>query len=570
MMTVFLMLGCAAAYLVAYHTYGRFLARRIFGLRIEAATPAHELNDGTDFVPTRKEVLFGHHYTSIAGTGPIVGPAIGIIWGWVPAIIWVVVGSIFMGAVHDFGSIVVSMRNRGRSIGDIAGDIINPRIRIVFLSVIALLLCIVIAVFCLVIATLFKMYPAAVLSIWLEVPIALVLGYLIYRKGLPALPCSLAGLVLLYAAVWLGTKYPIQMGSIGSAGPVVIWSVILLIYAFVASILPVTTLLQPRDYINGHELFVVMGVLILGVFVSRPEIVAPAVKLRPTENADLLWPFLFITIACGAISGFHSLVASGTTSKQIGREDHARTIGYGGMLMEGMLAVLVIIAVAGGIGLLPDKAGAVGRQAWANCYADMNMDSKLDKTVGAFVNGSANMLNSFGIPILLGTTIMGVFVASFAGTTLDTATRLQRYVISELSSSLKIKPLTGKYTATLAAVATAGALALWDGKGQGGMLLWPLFGASNQLLAALSLLVITVYLARRGVSIVYTFAPFLFMTVMTGWAMIMYLLKYASKGQLHLVVIGGLVMLLEIWMISEAIPVILKAFSGRKLAEAAQ
>jgi len=567
-MTIILMLGCAAAYLVAYHTYGRFLARKVFGLQPEARTPAHEINDGTDYVPTRKEVLFGHHYTSIAGTGPIVGPAIGIIWGWVPAIIWVVVGSIFMGAVHDFGAIVVSMRNQGRSIGDVAGDLINHRIRIVFLSVIALLLWIVIAVFCLVIATLFKMYPAAVLSIWAEVPIAIVLGYLIYRKGLPALPCSLAGLVLLYAAVWLGTKYPIEIGSIGSIGPVVIWSVILLVYAFAASTLPVTTLLQPRDYINGHELFVVMGALIIGVFASRPEIVAPVLRLKP-PGGEFLWPFLFITIACGAISGFHSLVASGTTSKQIGREDHAKTIGYGGMLMEGMLAVLVIIAVAGGIGLLPDKAGAVGREAWNNHYADIAAAGKLGSKVGAFVNGSANMLNAFGINLVLGTTIMGVFVASFAGTTLDTATRLQRYVISELASSLKIKPLTGKYAATLVAVLTAGALALWDGKGAGGLLLWPLFGASNQLLAALSLLVVTVYLARRGIPVVYTFVPFLFMVVMTGWAMIACLVKYANNAQFHLLVIGGLVMLLELWMIIEAVPVVLSTSARRKPAEAA-
>jgi len=560
--TILLAAGCAAAYLVAYHTYARFLARKIFDLEPDATTPAHKMNDGTDYVPTKKEILFGHHYTSIAGTGPIVGPAIGIIWGWVPALIWVLFGSILMGAVHDFGALVVSMRNEGKSIGDIAGNIINPRVRIAFLLIIALLLTIVIAVFCLVISILFDLYPEAVLSIWLEIPIAIWLGYMIYSKGKPGFRYSLIGLVLLYAAVAAGTQFPIRMGSVGPAGPMVVWTLILLIYAYIASTLPVTRLLQPRDYINGHELFVVMGVLALGVIFSRPEIVAPAVNMHP-KGAPPIWPFLFITVACGAISGFHSLVASGTTSKQIGRENHARTIGYGGMLMEGMLAVFVIIAVAGGIGLLADKSGAVGAQAWQNHYAEWGAAKGLPAKVGAFVNGSANMLTFLGIPLILGTTIMGVFVASFAGTTLDTATRLQRYVITELASSLKLKPLTNKHAATGLAVITAGALALADGKGKGGLLLWPLFGGSNQLLAALALLVITVYLAKKGKPIAYTLIPFLFMVFMTGWAMAFQLREFheafTSTGKnLHLLIIASIIVLLEIWMIAEAVIVLVR------------
>ena len=304
MNTILLAAGCAAAYLVAYHTYARFLARKIFDLEPDAATPAHKMNDGTDYVPTKKEILFGHHYTSIAGTGPIVGPAIGIIWGWVPALIWVVFGSILMGAVHDFGALVVSMRNEGKSIGDIAGNIINPRVRIAFLLIIALMLTIVIAVFCLVISTLFDLYPEAVLSIWLEIPIAIWLGYMIYSKGKPGLRYSLIGLVLLYAAVAAGTQLPITMRPVGPAGPIVVWTLILLIYAYIASTLPVTRLLQPRDYINGHELFVVMGVLALGVIFSRPEIVAPAVNLHP-KGAPPIWPCLLITHSFGAISGVH-------------------------------------------------------------------------------------------------------------------------------------------------------------------------------------------------------------------------------------------------------------------------
>ncbi|MHC4600745.1 MAG: carbon starvation CstA family protein, partial [Planctomycetota bacterium] len=410
-----------AGYLIAYNTYGRYLARRIFQLDDTRETPAHEFNDGKDYVPTKLEVLFGHHYTSIAGTGPIVGPAIGIIWGWVPALVWVLLGSIFMGAVHDFGALVISARNQGKSIGDIAGRMISRRVQIMFLAIVCLALLIVIAIFCLVIASLFSMFPQSVIPIWVEVPIALVIGHLVYRRNWRALPLSIIGVILLYVFVVVGAYVPVEMPTIGPFGPLVIWTVILLIFdAFIASILPVWRLLQPRDYINGHELFVVLFILTLAVFASRPEIVAPAIDWHPS-GAPPIWPFLFITIACGAISGFHSLVGSGTTSKQLSKESHALTLGYGGMLMEGVLAVLVIIAVAGGLGLA-GEGGLTGVEAWRGHYSSWSAAGSLGKKVGAFVHGSANMLVALGLPRTIGITIMGVFVASFAATTLDTAT----------------------------------------------------------------------------------------------------------------------------------------------------
>ncbi len=551
----------ALAYVVAYRTYGHFISSKIFGLNKEAITPAVELRDDIDYIPTKKEILFGHHYTSIAGTGPIVGPAIGIIWGWVPALIWVVVGSIFMGAVHDFGSLVISMRHQGKSIGDVAASIISPRVRMMFLIIIFLVLLIVIAIFCLVISVLFKIYPQAVLSIWAEIPIALWLGHMIYVKKKPAFGYSMIALALLYLTIIIGAYFPLVMPAIGPFGPVVIWSVILLIYAFIASVLPVWKLLQPRDYINGHELFVAMGLLTLGVFFSQPEIVAPAINIHP-EGAPPIWPFLFITIACGAISGFHSLVGSGITSKQLACETHAKPIGYGGMLMEGMLAVFVIIAVSAGIGLPTEGSDLSGVAAWTHHYSSWATASGLGAKVGAFVNGSANMLTYMGIPFVIGITIMGVFVASFAGTTLDTATRLQRYAISELSSSLGLKFLSGKYVATSIAVITGGALALCDGKGKGGLILWPLFGATNQLLASLALLILTVYLAKKGKPIIYTLIPFLFMFIMTGWAMFSQLSSYLSKGSWHLLIIGILIIVLEVWMIVEAALVLKNSRKG--------
>jgi carbon starvation protein len=564
METVALALGTMVLYLVAYHTYGRFLARRIFGLSKENKAPAHELEDGQDYVPTKPEILFGHHYTSIAGTGPIVGPAIAIIWGWVPALIWILLGSIFMGAVHDFGALVVSLRHKGKSIGDISAQLISPRVRFIFLSIIFFCLLIVIAIFCMVIAALFAMFPATVIPIWAEIPIALAVGYLIYRKGMKALPVSIIGVLLLYVAIVIGAKYPVAMPALGPFSALTTWTIILLIYAAIASILPVWRLLQPRDYINGHELYIALVLLALGVLFAHPVIVAPAVDMHPA-GAPPLWPLLFVTIACGAISGFHSLVASGTTSKQLSEEPQAQTIGYGAMLMEGLLAVFVVIAVAAGIGLATKGSELSGVAAWTAHYSSWAEASSLGKKVGAFVNGSANMLTRIGIPMSVALAIMGVFVASFAGTTLDTATRIQRYVVSELAASMKLKALSNKYTATAFAVVTAGFLALVKGGGAGGLILWPLFGATNQLLACLALLVVTVYLAKKGKPIVYTFIPMLFMMVMTGWAMIYNLVMFYREGlgSLHLLVIGIIVVALEAWMIVEAFGVLLSTRRAR-------
>ena len=574
--SVLLVAGAALAYIIAYNTYGKFLARKLFQLNPNARTPAVEVDDGVDFVPATRGMLFGHHYTSIAGTGPIVGPAIGIIWGWLPALLWVTLGCIFMGAVHDLSSLVISMRNQGRSIGDIAGDIISPRVRVMFLCIIALCLLIVLAIFCLVIATLFKMYPGSVFSVWIQIPIALWLGYMIYSRRKPALRYSLVALVLLGAAVYVGAQYvqvtlpPFSIGGC-TVGPVVSWSILLLVYVFFASVTPVQRLLQPRDYINSHVLFVIMMLMALGVLFSRPELVAPAVDFSP-EGAPAIWPFLFITIACGAISGFHSLVSSGTTAKQIANEMDACPIAYGGMLMEGMLAVFVIVAVAAGIGLLPDDAGLSGAARWHEHYANWGAAKGLDDKVGAFVAGAANMLSFIGIPLVLGSTVMGVFVACFAGTTLDTATRLQRYVIAELGNGLKVRPLTNKYVATSVAVISAGLLALWDGQGKGGLILWPLFGAANQLLGALALLVITVYLAHRRKPLLFTLIPFLLMLVMTGWAIVCKVTEfyraYVDQGEsLHLLIITGVIAFLEAWMVVEAATALVRS---RRKAQPAQ
>jgi len=585
MEVLFIAIGAAVLYLVAYFTYGRWLGNKLFKLSSKAITPAVEINDGEDFVPTSKGVIFGHHFTSIAGTGPIVGPALAVIWGWVPAVLWVIFGSIFIGAVHDFGALVVSLRNQGQTVGDIAGKVLSPKARYLFLGILFLALTIVLAIFGLVIAAVFKLYPSAILPCLLQIPIAIGIGVFLHKKKAKLLIPSLLTLGLMYLTVAFGNHGILADINHYLAGlPVIIWVAILLIYSYIASVLPVWLLLQPRDYINSLQLLSSLGLIIFGLLAaaffggsaeagtSTLEIVAPAVRLNP-EGAPPIFPFLFITIACGAISGFHCLVSSGTSSKQLQCETEARAVGYGSMLTEGFLAIIVILACVAGLGM-GVQGGANGEEplfgeaAYLDRYASWNSAKGLGAKIGAFVDGAANFLKSLHIPAEFAVAIMGVFVASFAATTLDTACRLQRYVTQELASQLKIQPLTTKHGATIFAVILAALIAAppapgaaWtlENLGKGGLLLWPLFGATNQLLGGLAFLVIIFWLKQRKAPTWFIIPSAFVMLVLPGYAMTLQLfvgdkawLTGESPNYL-LTSFGILTMALEIWIIIEAI-----------------
>lgn len=553
-----------AGFVAAYNIYGRYLGRRIFRLAA-GKCPAHLLADGHDYVATNRHILFGHHFTSIAGLGPIVGPAIAVIWGWGPAVLWVFFGSIFMGAVHDFGALVVSLRHQGRSIGDIAGDLISSRVRLLFLLVIFFMLLIVIAIFALIIAILFNMYPQAVIPVWVEVPIALWLGHMVYKKGAGHVMLGLVAVILMYGAVVLGAYFPIDLKALGLSGSqaLVVWMVILYIYAFIASRLPVQTLLQPRDYINSHQLFVAFALLLMGLLVARPEIVAPVYNPAPV-GAPSIWPMLFVVIACGAISGFHSIVSSGTSAKQCSSEADALFVGYGSMLTEASLSLFVIIACTAGIGmgLVAGGETLTGSAAFNHHYASWTAAKGLGAKLGAFINGSANMIESYGVPHSIAVAIMGVFVVSFAATTLDTATRLQRYIIGELGRTCSLPILTKPTPATLLAVLTAFILSFYNGSGKGALVLWPLFGTANQLLAGLALLVISVYLVQRRANFAVTALPMLFMIVMTGWAMLIGIRGFIDQQNYLLLAISLIIFILEAWMIGETVLLFARARKG--------
>ena len=561
MAALLIMLLAFVGYIIMYQLYGKFVGNKLFALNTANKVPSAELEDGIDYVPTKKEVIFGHHFTSIAGTGPIVGPAIAIIWGWVPAMIWIFAGSIIMGAVHDFGALIISMRNQGKSVAEYTAKYINSRTRFFFFIIVFLELWIVIAIFGLVIAVVFMMYPQSVIPVWLEVAIAVWLGHMVYKKGKSVMGLSILAVIIMYATFIIGYYVPVKLPVIAGIPPTGIWTIILLTYAFIASTLPVTTLLQPRDFINSHQLVIALALLILGAlfaaFGGDLNIVAPAVQAAPAK-APPMWPFLFITIACGAISGFHALVSSGTSSKQVRTENDSLFVGYGSMLMEAVLATLVIIAVAAGIGMgYTPKGGETltGVAAWTTHYSSWAAAAGLGSKISAFVVGAANMIGTIGIPKGVCLVIMGVFVASFAGTTLDSATRIQRYVIAEIFSDLKLNFLTGRYIATFIAVGSALILAFVTGAdGKGALKLWPLFGAINQTLAALVLIILTVYLKTKGgAKWVFTGIPAIFMAFMTIWAVIMNQTKFLGANNMLLTVINLCILVVAVWIVIEGI-----------------
>lgn len=534
---------------LGYRFYSKFLAVRIFDLRSDEPMPARELEDGVDYVPTRASVLWGHHFASVAGAAPIVGPAIAVIWGWVPALIWVSLGTLFMGATHDFATLVISARHDGHSIGQIAGRVVGPRIRTLFLVTISLLIWVVLAVFAFIIGTLFQSNPGSIFPINIQIVVAMTLGWGVYRKGWPLFWPSLVGYVGLLVAIGYGDAVAAALPWLGDIS-VSAWVWLLLAYSFVASVLPVWLLLQPRDYLNSHQLVTGLVVLTAGLFVLQPTVVAPAFNPSPAGAPPMI-PFLFVTIACGAISGFHGLVSSGTTSKQLAAAPDARPIGYGAMLAEGGLAMLATLAAT---------AGFASTDAWTAHYASWGAADGLSAKLGAFVSGGATFVASLGIPRSTAETFMAVMVIAFAATSLDTGARIQRLVISELGEAYGVRALSNRYLAGGLGIAAALLLAVTQGGGKGGLALWPLFGTTNQLVAGVSLLVVTLWLQRLGRPIVYTLVPMLLVSTATAFAMLGNLRDYyADFGDLWLLAISGTIILaLDLWITFEGLQMLLQ------------
>ncbi|NLO79605.1 MAG: carbon starvation protein A [Xanthomonadaceae bacterium] len=542
---------------LGYFIYSKFIAEKVFQLDPNFRTPAHEFEDGVDFVPTNRYILWGHHFTSVAGAAPIVGPAIAVIWGWVPAFLWVVLGTIFFAGVHDAGAIWASVRNRARSIGAVTGDVVGARARSLFMIVIFLVLLMVNAVFAVVIAGLLIQFPSSVVPVWGAILVALIVGQAIYRLKLNLLWVTIIGVVALYAMVIIGPSVPISLPEKVLGLPTnAQWIVLLFVYAAIASMLPVWMLLQPRDYINGIQLFIGLGILYLSILIANPTVVAPAFNANVPEGTPSLIPLLFVTIACGAISGFHGLVSSGTTSKQINKETDIRFVGYFGAIGEGMLALASILAATAGIATLAD---------WQGLYSKFGAGG-----VGAFVNGGAAIVaNGVGLSSEISATLLTVMAVLFAGTTMDTGVRLQRYILQEWGEIYNLSFLKNGMVATLVAIGTCVALAFGAGglDGSGGLLIWPLFGTTNQLLAGLTLLVITVMLARLGRPVWYTLAPLTFLLVMTISALLIQLGGFYKSGNWFLLVLDLIILAAAILVALESASTLAKQLREKRGVE---
>ncbi|GAA4827282.1 carbon starvation protein A [Garicola koreensis] len=543
-----------AMMLAGYFLYAKYLSKKVYKLNAEFKTPSHAYTDGVDYVPTNRYVLWGHHFTSVAGAAPIVGPAVAVIWGWLPAFLWVTLGTVFLAGMHDLGSLWASARNKGQSIGTLSGRYIGPRGRSLFLVVIFLLLLMVVAAFAVVISGLLVDQPGAVIPVWGALVVAALIGQAIYRLNWNLAVVSVVGVVALYALILVGDAYPIELPeSFLGLTPQAVWIILLFIYGGIASVLPVWVLLQPRDYINGIQLFIGLGLLYGSVLLATPTVVAPAYNENVPADTPSLIPLLFVTIACGAISGFHGMVSSGTSSKQLDRETDAKFVGYFGAVGEGLLALGAIIATTAGFQTLAN---------WESVYESFSSGG-----VNIFVEGGGAIMNQgLGLPEGLSATILATMAVLFAATTMDTGIRLKRYVVQEIGGLAGFK--LGTITSTVIAVVIALALTFSQGAdGSGGLLIWPLFGTTNQLMAALTLTIVSIMLIRKGRPFLVALVPAAFVLLVSASAAIVQLGDFFSQGEWLLLSLDVIIIIASFWVMVEAIIAMSKAFRSEKEPE---
>ena len=508
---ILLLLGTTALFAAAYFLYGR-LIERVLGVDPSRKTPAFERGDGVDYVPAHPAVLFGHHFASIAGAGPIVGPIAAAYFGWGAVVAWVVLGCIFIGAVHDMVSLWLSVRHEGRSIASVIETVLGRPGKLLFLLFCWSTLVLVCAEFTRQVALTFVRSPEVATASLLFIALAVVFGVATNRFKVPLLPATLVFVPVMFACIWVGTKCPLDLVArlgLSATGAQTAWTLVLLAYCFLASTLPVWLLLQPRDYLNSYLLYAMMALGFLGVFAAAPAVNLDAFVGWHAPNAKgapmPLFPFLFITIACGACSGFHSLVASGTTAKQLASERHVRPVAYGGMLLEGVLAILSLLAV--GTFAQPDLLAKLGTES----------------AVGLFAGGLASFCARLGIPEKSGAIFMSLAVSAFLMTSVDTATRLARFTWQELFTGAQgrtrppnpfTSPISNMYVATGLVVALVALLLL--GNPEAAKNLWNVFASANQLLAGLTLFTASLWLYKNRKAWWITLFPMLFMLAVSS------------------------------------------------------
>lgn len=544
------LLGSLVIYGLGYWLYGGFL-RKLFKLDEKRKTPAHTMYDGVDYVPAKPFVLFGHHFASIAGAGPIVGPILAVEFGWLPVLLWLLIGCIFVGAMHDMAAMVLSVRHQGKSIASIIEEYIGFWGRQLFIVFCLATLILVVAVFADMVAKGFMANPAVATASILFIAISPIFGTLVYKKGVSLLLASLIFVPIAFSFIYVGQIIPLDIGqlfNLGESTEYLVWMIILMLYAAAASTLPVWLLLQPRDYLSSYLLYVMLVFGLIGICFYNPELQTAAYTSFTNAKGQGLFPILFITVACGACSGFHSLVASGTSAKQLANEKDIQPVGYGAMLVEGVLGVVALISVAyiaSGEGSAPVR----------------------------FAAGLATFGEKFGIPHAYGNIFVAMSVSAFLLTSLDTATRLARFMFQELfiaknstTADVEAKTKTSfvasifqnMYVATAIVVICSLLLALSAADD-----IWPLFGSVNQLLAAITLLVISLWLIRRRTTPIIAIIPLIFMFAVSGSGLCSFAAKVMTKSGALLGVLAIIILLLSLVLILLSILSIIKEYKKR-------
>ncbi len=582
MSAIFIVFVGIFLFIAAYFTYGRYVSKRL-GINPDRKTPAHRFRDGVDYVPAKAPILLGHHFASIAGAGPILGPIIASQFGWGPVLLWIVLGGIFLGGVHDMGSLAASLRHEGKSIGQIIENYMGRKGKILFLIFAFLTLVLVIAAFTKIVSTTFTRLPAVATASTLFILLAIIFGFFIYRKSVPLVPATVAGVALLFVCISLGSRYPMvlyrnfqqpattaavqkltESGDLGSthnyltvhaqlmdrgldgyaadvknaaARAETLWTLLLLIYVSIAAVTPVWILLQPRDYLNSFLLYFLLLGGIAGVFFARPAMVMSGMTAFKT-NLGYLFPVLFVYVACGAISGFHSMVASGTTSKQVNKESDAKLIGYGGMLIESVLAILALIAAAT---MLEGKYNTL--------YESRDFIGIFSEGVGWFMS----KIPLIGIKKSAAVTFSGLAVSAFALTTLDTTARLARFIFQEFftpsGKAPRARVVTNRFFGTGMTILVS-ALFLFSGSSAA---IWPVFGSANQLLAALALLAITVWLTHEKKPRLFAMVPMFFMYSVTLTALVTLIIKNYNAQNYPLTAAGAFLLVVALLLAVRAI-----------------
>jgi carbon starvation protein len=528
-----LLLLSAIVLFTAYFTYGKFVAKKL-KLSNKNITPAHRHADGVDYVPSKTPVVLGHHFASIAGAGPIVGPIIAVAFGWIPAVIWILLGGIFFGAVHDLSSMVASMRHEGKSIGTVIQQHIGQNGKRLFLVFSFATLILIIGVFVDIIAKTFVSNPGVATASGLFIGLAIVFGLVNRLSGNKKgafVVSSVLGVVLMYYFAFMGMQIPFVL-SYNS------WVLLLMVYAFIASVTPVSFLLQPRDYLSSFLLYGLILFAVVGVLIANPEIKMDNQVQLTSESLGYMFPVLFVTIACGAISGFHSLVASGTTSKQINKEKDVKLVGFGGMLIESFLAILSVGAV-----IVLSRTDYMSRLG-------------VEGPVSMFADGLGGIISATGISPDLAITFVALSISAFALTTLDTCTRLARFTFQEYFEGVDNKAgkvFSGNRYLATSIVVVLSVLLLLSGEFT---TLWPIFGSANQLLAALALLAVAVWLIKEKVTPTFVLVPMFFMFAVTLSSLLLFAISNYEKGIYVLSFIAGILFLLSlvlIWFAKESL-----------------